>query len=188
MERSDKYTWAVCKCCGRTSSYNPEKAIYHCIGCDTQDIAVIQTPYSYKLMTHELEAMGVSPRLITDDVEYESLEDDIYESEDEGVQVGGGSLQTTSFIKTAFLQKGGSEEEREGESEEEQEGGSEEEQEGGSEEKEQEGGSEEKQESGSEEEQEGGSEEEQGVHKDGDILTGGDSDNLVEEEYRIVEI
>jgi DNA-directed RNA polymerase II subunit RPB2 len=103
MERSDKYTWAVCKCCGRTSSYNPEKAIYHCIGCDTQDIAVIQTPYSYKLMTHELEAMGVSPRLITDDVEYESLEDDIYESEDEGVhQVGGGSS-----LQSTFLQKGG---------------------------------------------------------------------------------
>jgi hypothetical protein len=104
MERSDKYTWAVCKCCGRTSSYNPEKAIYHCIGCDTQDIAVIQTPYSYKLMTHELEAMGVSPRLITDDVEYESLEDDIYESEDEGVhQVGGGG----SSLQSTFLQKGG---------------------------------------------------------------------------------
>lgn len=94
MERSDKYTWAVCKCCGRTSSYNPEKAIYHCHGCDTQDIAIIQTPYSYKLMTHELESMGVSPRLITDDIEYESLEDDIYESDEEEVQHGGAKFET----------------------------------------------------------------------------------------------
>jgi hypothetical protein len=86
MERSDKYTWAVCKCCGRTSSYNPEKAIYNCIGCDSQDIAIIQTPYSYKLMTQELETMGVSPRLITDDVEYESQEDDF---EEEEAKVGG---------------------------------------------------------------------------------------------------
>jgi DNA-directed RNA polymerase II subunit RPB2 len=88
MERSDKYTWAVCKCCGRTSSYNPSQAIYNCHACNTQDIAIIQTPFAYKLLTHELEAMGISPRLITDDIIFENQEDDIDEEDME--QHGGG--------------------------------------------------------------------------------------------------
>lgn len=66
MERADKYTWSVCKLCGRTSVYNPRKQIYECT-CGSNDIAVIQTPYAYKLMTHELETLGITARLITED-------------------------------------------------------------------------------------------------------------------------
>jgi hypothetical protein len=49
-------------------------------------------------MTHELEAMGISPRLVTDDVEYESFEDDIDESEDEE-QVGGKEQSFAPIVK-----------------------------------------------------------------------------------------
>jgi hypothetical protein len=153
MERSDKYTWAVCKCCGRTSSYNPVQSIYECHGCKSQDIALIQTPFAYKLLTHELEAMGVSPRLLTDDVEYESQEDDFDEE-----QEGGGCVIRAMKHGGYGEKEGGEEDQGEqegGEEEQEEQEGSEDEQEGGEEEQDEQEGGEDEQE-GSEDEQEGG--------------------------------
>jgi DNA-directed RNA polymerase II subunit RPB2 len=70
MERSDKYTWSVCRMCGRA-------AVKECFGCGSSDIAVVQTPYAFKLLVQEMETMGVTPRFVTDEIPVESDEDDM---------------------------------------------------------------------------------------------------------------
>ena len=80
MERSDKYTWAVCKLCGRIARYAPSQKLYECIGCISSDISVIQTPYAFKLLVQELETMGITPRFITDMVDMEMNEEEILDA------------------------------------------------------------------------------------------------------------
>jgi DNA-directed RNA polymerase II subunit RPB2 len=193
MERSDKYTWAVCKCCGRTSSYNPVQSIYECHGCKSQDIALIQTPFAYKLLTHELEAMGVSPRLITDDVEYESQEDDFDEEQEGGGQFVRAMKQSTDIRKRGGDKEEEYEDEQEG-GDEEQEGGDEE-QEGGEEEQsgeEEEQSGEEEEQSGEDEEQEGGEEEQEGGEEEQTEeepeQSGGEEVQEDENNYKTIEI
>ena len=71
MERSDKYKWAVCKRCGILSVYNPSKhsRIFKCKLCNKDDLVLIETPYSFKLLIQELEAMGITMRINTENVE-----------------------------------------------------------------------------------------------------------------------
>jgi len=97
MERSDKYTWAVCKSCGRASLYNPSQHIYECISCKSHDIAVVQTPYAFKLLVQEMETMGITPRLITDTVDYEWNDEEFFEDEEEQ---SGGQTYTEIPVKT----------------------------------------------------------------------------------------
>ena len=68
MERSDKYSWAVCKRCGTMVTYNPSKKnrIIHCRYCNKDDIAVINTPYSFKLLNQELQTMGIEMKINTE--------------------------------------------------------------------------------------------------------------------------
>jgi len=68
MERSDKFTWAVCRRCGTLATYNPSKKnrIINCKGCNLTDIAVINTPYSFKLLNQELQTMGIEMKLNTE--------------------------------------------------------------------------------------------------------------------------
>jgi DNA-directed RNA polymerase II subunit RPB2 len=70
MERSDKYKWAVCKRCGILSVYNPSKKnrIIQCKLCNKDDLAVVETPYSFKLLVQELESMGIEMRLNVEDI------------------------------------------------------------------------------------------------------------------------
>ena len=70
MERSDKYTWGVCRTCGRIAAYAPAQNLFKCIGCAGGDIAVVQTPYAFKLLIQELEIMGITPRLVMDEPEF----------------------------------------------------------------------------------------------------------------------
>jgi hypothetical protein len=63
VEKADKYTWAVCKHCGTIAKYAPSKNIYECTGCKSNQLSVLTTPYSFKLLTQELEAMGIQMRL-----------------------------------------------------------------------------------------------------------------------------
>ena len=71
MERSDKYKWAICKRCGILSIYNPSKKnrIIKCKLCNKDDISLIETPYSFKLLVQELECMGIEMRLNTQSLE-----------------------------------------------------------------------------------------------------------------------
>ena len=70
MERSDMYSWAVCKKCGVPSIYNPSKKnrIIKCKLCNDDDIVVVNAPYSFKLLSQELESMGISMRLNTENI------------------------------------------------------------------------------------------------------------------------
>ena len=66
MEKSDKFKWAVCRHCGTIANYNPSRSIMNCGSCNKTAISVIETPYAFKLLIQEMEAMGVSIRLTTD--------------------------------------------------------------------------------------------------------------------------
>ena len=66
MERSDKFCWCVCKRCGTLVAFNVKENINMCRNCKNDDVAVIHTPYAFKLFIQELETMGIQPRLNTE--------------------------------------------------------------------------------------------------------------------------
>jgi len=68
MERSDKFSWAVCRRCGTLAIYNPSKSIRTCKNCDKDEIVVVETPYAFKLLVQELETMNIQPRFNVDRV------------------------------------------------------------------------------------------------------------------------
>ena len=74
---SDKYAVHVCKKCGMIATYNngdfgpmrakPEMIVHHCKTCNnTTDFAYVEIPYAYKLMSQELQAINIVPRIITE--------------------------------------------------------------------------------------------------------------------------
>ena len=75
-DASDKYSVHVCKKCGMVAPYNDgsKKAflkdnftIHSCNTCNNStDFAKVEVPYSYKLMSQELQTINVVPRLICD--------------------------------------------------------------------------------------------------------------------------
>ena len=75
-DASDKYSVHVCKKCGMIAPYNDgsKKAflkdnftIHSCNTCNNStDFAKVEVPYSYKLMSQELQTINVVPRLICD--------------------------------------------------------------------------------------------------------------------------
>jgi hypothetical protein len=77
MEKGDKYTWAVCKHCGTLAKYAPKRDIYECNSCKSSELNVIETPYSFKLLMQELEAMGVQMRLSDIDIPEQLDADDL---------------------------------------------------------------------------------------------------------------
>ena len=72
MERSDKYAWAVCKKCGTLVALNISLNINECNNCNNDDISVIKTPYAFKLLIQEFEAMGIQMRINTENVDIPS--------------------------------------------------------------------------------------------------------------------
>ena len=73
---SDKYSVYVCNKCGMIASYNNgdknrkyannDFTIHHCNTCDNRkDFAKVEVPYSYKLLSQELQTINVVPRIIT---------------------------------------------------------------------------------------------------------------------------
>jgi len=66
MERSDKFCWCICKRCGTLVAFNMKENINMCKNCNNDDVAVIHTPYAFKLFIQELETMGIQPRLNTE--------------------------------------------------------------------------------------------------------------------------
>ena len=76
-DASDKYSVYTCKKCGMIASYNNGKTnkmytssdvtIHLCKTCNNRtDFAKINIPYSYKLLSQELQTINVVPRLITE--------------------------------------------------------------------------------------------------------------------------
>ena len=69
MERSDKFCWCVCKRCGTLVAFNTKENINMCRNCKNDDVAVIHTPYAFKLFIQELETMGIQPRINTEAID-----------------------------------------------------------------------------------------------------------------------
>ena len=85
-ERSDKYEWAICKNCGTIANFNPSNnnKINFCSNCSNQNISIVKTPYSFKLLVQELEAMNIQVRLNTDTINFPLLDiNDLYQDNDD---------------------------------------------------------------------------------------------------------
>jgi DNA-directed RNA polymerase II subunit RPB2 len=67
MEKSDSYRWGVCRHCGILANYTPRRNIIECLNCGLQDISVIETPYAFKLLIQEMEAMGIQIRISSEE-------------------------------------------------------------------------------------------------------------------------
>ena len=73
---SDKYSVHVCKKCGMIASYNngvqrenvrDDFTVHHCNTCNnTTGFARVEVPYSYKLMSQELQTINVVPRIMVE--------------------------------------------------------------------------------------------------------------------------
>jgi len=72
MERSDKYAWSVCKKCGTLVALNISLNINECKNCNNDEISIIKTPYAFKLLIQEFEAMGIQMRINTENVDIPS--------------------------------------------------------------------------------------------------------------------
>ena len=90
MERSDKYMWCACKRCGTLVALNITNDINICKNCNNDDIVAIQTPYAFKLLIQEFEAMGIQLRLNTDELEipHDKTEQYIHKHKIEGEDGG----------------------------------------------------------------------------------------------------
>ncbi len=90
MERSDKYMWCACKRCGTLIALNITNDINVCKNCNNDDIVAIQTPYAFKLLIQEFEAMGIQLRLNTDELEipHDKTEQYIHKHKIEGEDTG----------------------------------------------------------------------------------------------------
>ena len=69
---SDKYSTHVCKKCGMIAPYNDGKtatefSIHRCNTCDNMtEFAKVNIPYSFKLLSQELQTINVVPRLMAE--------------------------------------------------------------------------------------------------------------------------
>jgi len=76
---SDKYAMWVCAVCGMTAAFNdgamksPDclegMTVHHCRTCDNRtEFARVEVPYTYKLLTQELQTINVVPRFVTEPI------------------------------------------------------------------------------------------------------------------------
>ena len=86
MERSDKATFVLNKTTGNLgfdkkvliSSGEKQIKLSHpdtTIGDDDKNFGIVQVPYAWKLFTQEMEALGISTSMITNDEDIEIIED-----------------------------------------------------------------------------------------------------------------
>ena len=73
---SDKYTVHVCEKCGMIASYNDnttnrmhkasDVVVHMCNTCDNMtSFSRVEIPFAYKLLSHELQAINIVPRIMT---------------------------------------------------------------------------------------------------------------------------
>jgi DNA-directed RNA polymerase II subunit RPB2 len=78
MDKSDNFKMYICKRCGMIAVLNKHKKLFGCKKCENfTDITEVRVPYACKLFIQELEAMAISPRLITNNclLEDNSIDD-----------------------------------------------------------------------------------------------------------------
>ena len=88
MERSDDYSYAVCRDCG-VVAVQPHHGLTECRACASENIGIVNTPYAFKLLIQEFEAMGIQMRMFNEN-KAESEGDDGSEVSDGEVQSAGG--------------------------------------------------------------------------------------------------
>jgi len=66
MDRSDLYRWIVCKKCGTIPIYSSKIKEAFCKNCGGNEVNIIETPYCFKLLNQEFEAMGIQMRFNCD--------------------------------------------------------------------------------------------------------------------------
>lgn len=78
-DASDKYSTFVCNRCGLIPVYNDgtikrmhaknDMTIHNCMTCgNSTDFSRVEIPYSFKLLSQELQTINIVPRLITSDI------------------------------------------------------------------------------------------------------------------------
>jgi len=66
-DASDRFSVHVCKKCGMIAAFNDTMQIHYCRTCENRvEFSYVEIPYAFKLLTHELMTMNISPRLITE--------------------------------------------------------------------------------------------------------------------------
>jgi DNA-directed RNA polymerase II subunit RPB2 len=66
MDKSDNFKMFICKKCGMIAVLNTQKKLFGCKKCKNfNNITEVRVPYACKLFIQELEAMAISPRIIT---------------------------------------------------------------------------------------------------------------------------
>jgi DNA-directed RNA polymerase II subunit RPB2 len=66
MEASDNYRIFVCNDCGMLATYNPSGDVRFCAPCrNTTNFSELRVPYAFKLLTQEIETMGVGVKYAT---------------------------------------------------------------------------------------------------------------------------
>jgi DNA-directed RNA polymerase II subunit RPB2 len=64
---SDKYQVHVCSRCGMVAAFNDALGIHCCKMCDNRtEFALVEIPYSCKLLFQELQTMNIAPRIMTE--------------------------------------------------------------------------------------------------------------------------
>ena len=99
MERSDKYSWCACKRCGTLVAFNIKANINTCRNCNNDDVAVIQTPYAFKLLIQELETMGIQLRINTENIDLppEQIEIQRYDGDDDEINNNEDIIDTLDY-------------------------------------------------------------------------------------------
>jgi DNA-directed RNA polymerase beta subunit len=67
FEQSDETSIYVCKICGMHAHADADGQNRECKICETKDVARIRLPYGTKLISQELMAMNIVPRIIVKD-------------------------------------------------------------------------------------------------------------------------
>lgn len=70
METSDITSVTVCDKCGTFATKVMDKEYYHCTNCNNNtEFSNVALPYAFKLLTQELTAVNVVPRIKADKVD-----------------------------------------------------------------------------------------------------------------------
>jgi DNA-directed RNA polymerase II subunit RPB2 len=65
LDVSDLYKVYICDKCGLIVKADIKEGIYECGSCNNNtEISEVHIPYAYKLLTQELMAMNIAPRMI----------------------------------------------------------------------------------------------------------------------------
>lgn len=84
MERSDKHCYHVCRQCGTMAVANRRKNYTYCTDCGGNNVAMVETPYAFKLLVQELEPMGIQVRMSTMPADHDDPMQDVENNYDDG--------------------------------------------------------------------------------------------------------